>query len=71
MMKTKKEQKQLEESSIKDTDSSGLLIKFFDKIKAINYFRHWKYIIRILLLSILLFGYIYCITFCSVIKSEL
>ena len=71
MMKTKKEQKQLEESSIKDTDSSGLLIKFFDKIKAINYFRHWKDIIRILLLSILLFGYIYCITFCSVIKSEL
>ena len=40
MRKTKKEQKQLEESSIKDTDSSSLVIKFFDKIKAINYFRH-------------------------------
>ena len=71
MRKTKKEQKQLEESSIKNTDSSSLLIKFFDKIKAINYFRHGKYIIRILLLSILLFGYIYCITFCTVIKTEL
>ena len=38
MRKTKKEQKRLEEASIKDIDSSSSFITFFDKIKAMNKF---------------------------------
>ena len=67
MKKTNKEQKKSEEVEVQTPASS----RFCNFINNIDYKKHWKYIIGILLLSILLFFYICSVTFYTVIQSGL